>query len=220
MANIYRHEVLDKWFAKDIQPRLKGRCFLIRYADDFVMGFEREDDARRVTEVLPKRFGRFGLELHSEKTRIVPFRWPARWEKHRDRERWQSFNFLGFTHFWRRSRKGNWVVGEKTAKDRLARGLKVVNLWCRANRQEPLDQQQKTLNQKLQGHYAYFGVTGNTWCLARYWRGVRRCWHRWLRRRTKWESTFQWDWFERTIAANYPLLPPRVVHSVYARAKP
>jgi group II intron reverse transcriptase/maturase len=220
LANIYLHEVLDKWFAKDIQPRLKGRCFLIRYADDFVMGFELEDDAKRVMEVLPKRFGRFGLELHPEKTRIVPFRWPARWEKRRDKERSQSFNFLGFTHYWRRSRKGNWVVGEKTAKDRISRSLKVVNQWCREHRHEPLKEQQKTLNQKLQGHYAYFGVTGNSRCLAQYWRGVRLYWHRWLRRRSKWEGSLHWDWYERTIEANYPLSEPHVVHSVYAHANP
>jgi hypothetical protein len=213
LANIYLHEVLDKWFAEQITPRLKGRCFMIRYADDFVMGFTREDDARRVMEVLPKRFGRFGLELHPEKTRILPFAQPPRGANRRDRERSQSFDFLAFTHFWRKSRKGNWVVGHKTAKDRLARSLKSVNQWCRENRHEPLAEQQKALNQKLQGHYAYFGVTGNIRCVGRYWRGVRRYWHRWLRRRSKWEGSLDWDWYERTIEANFPLLKPRIVHS-------
>ncbi len=219
LSNIFLHEVLDKWFAEQIKPRLKGRCFMIRYADDFIMGFEYERDAERVMEVLWKRFARFGLELHPEKTRIVPFRQPPAGGP-RDRRDSQSFDFLGFTHYWGKSRKGNWVVQRKTASDRLRRSLKAVNQWCRENRHEPVADQQLALNQKLQGHYGYFGITGNFWSLQRYYRGICRYWHKWLRRRDRDNSHLNWDWFHRAILANHPLLCPRVVHSVYTRAKP
>ena len=220
LSNIFLHEVLDKWFAGQIKPRLKGRCFLIRYADDFVMGFECKRDAERVMEVLWKRFARYGLELHSEKTRIVPFRRPGKGEDKRDRQSSQSFDFLGFTHYWGKSLKGNWVVKKKTAKDRLCRSLKAINQWCREHRHLPLAEQQITLRQKLQGHYAYFGLTGNSSSLHRYAMGVRYYWHKWLRRRHRQSNAWDWQWFQDTIEANYPLPKPRVVHSVYACAKP
>jgi group II intron reverse transcriptase/maturase len=220
LSNIVLHEVLDKWFAEQVRPRLYGRGFLVRYADDFVMGFERKDDAERVMRVLSKRFARFGLELHAEKTRIVPFGRPGRGDGKRNKGSSRSFDFLGFTHYWGKSLKGNWVVKKKTAKDRLSRSLKLVNQWCREHRHEPLDGQQKTLNQKLLGHFAYFGITGNGRSIHEYREGVRRYWHKWLRRRHRWNNSWDWDWYERTIAANYPLVRPRIVHSVYARAKP
>jgi len=220
LSNIFLHEVLDKWFAEQIKPRLKGRCFLIRYCDDFIMGFEHRRDAERVLEVLPKRFGRFGLKLHPEKTRIVPFRQPGKDEDKRDRRGSQSFDFLAFTHYWCKSLKGNWVVKKKTAKDRLSRSLKVINQWCRENRHKKLADQHEALKRKMLGHYAYFGITGNSRSLHKYAEGVRHYWHKWLRRRTRWPNDWDWEWYDRTIAANYPLPGPRIVHSVYTRAKP
>ena len=220
LSNIFLHEVLDKWFAEQIKPRLQGRCFLIRYADDFIMGFEYRRDAVRVLEVLWKRFARFGLELHPEKTRIVPFTRPRRDDDKKDKGGSQSFDFLAFTHYWGRSLQGSWVVKKKTAKDRLCRSLKVINRWCRKNRHLKLKVQQVALRQKMLGHYAYFGVTGNSRSLHKYAEGVRRYWHKWLRRRHRWGNDWNWDWYERTIAANYPLPQPRIVHSVYHRANP
>ncbi|MFH0823533.1 MAG: group II intron reverse transcriptase/maturase [Pseudomonadota bacterium] len=126
LANLYLHEVLDKWYAKAIKSRLKGRSFLIRYADDFVMGFEREEDARRVMEVLPKRFARYSLSLNMQTTRVVDFRKPSRPE-----DKPESFDFLGFTHYWGRSRDGRMICKLKTAKDRLARSCRAVWEWCR-----------------------------------------------------------------------------------------
>ena len=150
----------------------------------------------------------------------MPFRRPGKDESKRDRKSSQSFDFLGFTHYWARSLKGNWVVKKKTAKDRLSRSLKIINQWCRNNRHLPLVDQHTTLKQKLQGHYAYFGLTGNSRSLHQYAMGVRYYWHKWLRRRHRQSNNWDWEWFENTIEANYPLPPPRIVHSVYARAKP
>ena len=220
LSNVFLHEILDKWFAEQIKPRLKGRCFMIRYADDFIMGFELKEDAERVMEVLWKRFARFGLQLHPEKTRIVPFKRPGRDEDRKDKGSAQSFDFLAFTHYWGKSLKGNWVVKKKTAKDRLCRSLKVINQWCRKNRHLKVKDQQNALRQKMLGHYAYFGVTGNSRSLHQYAEGVRRYWHKWLRRRHRRNHRWDWQWYDRTIAANYPLPRPRIVHSVYAHAKP
>ena len=127
LSNIFLHYVLDDWFKRDVQPRLKGRSFLIRYADDFVMGFSHEEDARRVLAVLPKRFAKYGLTIHPDKTRLVPFERPDRGPTPPDEERREppgTFDLLGFTHFWSRSRYGNWVVKQKTADSRFSRGLK------------------------------------------------------------------------------------------------
>jgi group II intron reverse transcriptase/maturase len=215
LANVYLHEVLDVWFADAVQPQMRGRSFLVRYADDAVLVFEREDDARRVLEVLPKRFGRFGLRLHPEKTRLVDFRRP------RDRDRGsgkgpESFQLLGFTHYWARSRKGSWVVKQKTDRKRLSRAVKTVNKWCRVMRHRPVWWQWSRLAKKLRGHYAYYGITGNYIALVRFARAVERCWRKWLSRRSQKGYV---DWVRmRGILSRYPLPRPRVVHSVYRRA--
>src|SRR5258707_767332 len=124
LANVYLHTVLDVWFASEVQPRLRGRSFLIRYAVDFVIGFAEESDARRVLDVLPKRFGKYGLTIHPDKTRLLAFRPPvesfAR-EVPVDGSEPESFDLLGFTHYWGLSRAGNWVVKRRTSKDRLRR---------------------------------------------------------------------------------------------------
>jgi RNA-directed DNA polymerase len=215
LSNIFLHEVLDKWFVQMIQPRLHGKGFLVRYADDFVMGFQRKEDAERVMEVLPKRFARYGLTLHMGKTRIVPFKRPGAGEDKRDKKSSQSFDFLGFTHYWAKSLKGNWVVKKKTAETRLSRALQAINEWCRKHRHDPLHEQQVGLNFKLAGHYAYFGVTGNARSLHRYRERVRRYWLKWLNRRHRVRHSLSWERFKTVHEATYPLLRPRIVHSVY-----
>jgi len=127
LSNVYLHYVLDLWFEQDVKPHLRGRSFLIRYADDFVMGFTCEEDARRVLEVLPKRFGKYGLTIHPDKTRLVPFGHPER--RRRDDsgpEGPGSFDFLGFTHYWGRSRKGNAVVRRQTSASRFNRAIRTM----------------------------------------------------------------------------------------------
>jgi RNA-directed DNA polymerase len=207
--------VLDVWFAEEVQPRLQGRAFLIRYADDFIMGFACEGDARRVLEVLPKRFGKYGLTLHPDKTRLVAFVSPARSPKDASGKGSSpgTFDLLGFTHFWARSRRGNWVVKRRTATSRLQRALGKIADWCRGNRHEPVAEQQQTLWQKLRGHFWYYGITGNGEALRCFRDGVIRLWRKWLSRRTRGDP-FTWERFN-LLLKGYPLPAAVVVHSVY-----
>jgi len=212
LANIYLHEVLDVWWERDVRPRLRGRTALVRYADDFVMVFETEEDARRVAEVLPKRFAKYGLRLHPEKTRLVRFTRPDS-EPPDGGPGPGSFDLLGFKHFWGKSRKGNWVVKKKTAKDRFARTLRRISEWCRDHRHEPIKDQHATLTRKLRGHDAYFGITGNGAALVTLRHCVNRVWQQWLSRRS-WTATVTWSQMCRLLGA-FPLPPARVVHSIY-----
>jgi RNA-directed DNA polymerase len=218
LANIYLHYVLDEWFEQEVKPRLRGRAFLIRYADDFVMGFACEEDARRVWDVLPKRFGKYGLTIHPDKTRLVPFGSPGR----DDREplgpdcRPGTFDFLGFTHYWGRSRKGNAVVMRQTSASRFSRAVRTIAQWCRRNRHRPIPEQHATLSQKLRGHYGYYGITGNSRALVNLRHVVTGLWHKWLSRRS-WAGYLSWPRFQR-LHASYALPPPVVVHSVYRQA--
>jgi group II intron reverse transcriptase/maturase len=208
LANLYLHEVLDQWFEEEVRSRLHGRAFLTRFADDAVLSFERQDDARRVFAVLPKRFGRFGLRLHPEKTRLVPFRHPAR-ESLRSKGP-GSFAFLGFTHYWARSRRGNWVVKRKTAASRQRRALREIGRWCRRHRHQSVAWQHWQLSRKLRGHYAYYGITGNSRALGAFWYQTRRSWRKWLNRRSN-RARMTWTRFER-LTQRYPLPGPKIVH--------
>ncbi len=217
LANIYLHEVLDTWFERDVKPRLKGRAFLVRYADDFVICFSEEDDARRVLDVLPKRFGKYGLTLHPEKTRLVSFHRPrpSSWRKRDDDPpRPGTFDLLGFTHYWGTSRNGKWVLKRKTAKARFTRAIKAIRQWCHFNRHRPLSEQQRALSAKLRGHAAYYGMTGNGRALWRFARETYRAWWKWLLRRSQRSA------WKRLLAElrKYPLHEPRVVHSIYRTA--
>ena len=215
LSNLYLHHVLDLWFEQEVKPRLKGRAFEIRFADDAALVFEREEDARRVLAVLAKRFARYGLRLHPEKTRLVNFRRPiqtARGGSQRER----SFTLLGFSHYWGRSRKGRWVVQRKTNRDRFTRAVRAIGQWCRRHRHWSLADQQAALRRKLQGHYAYYGITGNARALGRFHYEVRRAWYKWLKRRS-WRTRLNWARFDR-LTKRYRLPPPRVVHSIYGRA--
>jgi group II intron reverse transcriptase/maturase len=214
LANIYLHEVLDGWFEDVARPRMLGRVKLVRYADDAVIVCEREDDAKRLMAVLPKRFGKYGLTLHPEKTRLMRFVRPRQGEAEPTGE---SFDFLGFTLHWAKSRRGKWIVRKRTAKRRLRRALVRINDWCRDHRHMRVAEQQVVLSQKLAGHYAYFGVTGNFAALARFFREVVTRWRRWLGRRSQ-RGYLTWKALH-ALLARYPLPRPRIVHSIYA-AKP
>ena len=219
LANVFLHYVLDDWFAREVQPRLKGRAFLVRYADDAVIGFTDEQDARRVQEVLPKRFGKYGLTLHPEKTRLVRFQRPPRRSDHKrppsDRGP-GTFDLLGFTHYWGLSRRGNWVVKRKTASSRFTRALRTIARWCRLHRHDPLADQQQTLGRKLRGHFAYYGITPNFDALGRFRWEVKRIWRKWLGRRKR-DGSLPWAQMTRLLE-HYPLPKAAVVHSVYRRA--
>lgn len=209
LSNIYLHHVLDAWYVREVQSRLRGRSFLVRFADDFVIGCEREDDARKVMEVLPKRFGRFKLTIHPTKTTLVRFRKPpSRTEVDRENG---SFEFLGFTHFWDRSRRGYWVIKRKTAKKRLRRTMQALWQWCRDHRHRPLPEQHQALSQKLRGHYQYFGIRGNYKMLEVVMEHTEKAWRQWLGRRST--RRMSWDRFER-IRELFPLPKPRIVHAI------
>jgi RNA-directed DNA polymerase len=212
LANIYLHDALDVWFEREVKPRLRGKATLIRFADDFVVVFEKEKDARRFAEVLPKRFAKYGLRLHPEKTRLVEFQRPKTSPIAGGSDT-ESFDLLGFTHFWGRSQKGNWVVQRKTAKDRFKRTLQRISMWCSRNRHLPIEEQHKGLSAKLRGHDAYFGITKNGRALQALRQEVRRIWYKWLTRRS-WKSRWNWQRMIRLLA-RLPLPPARVVHSVY-----
>jgi RNA-directed DNA polymerase len=215
LSNVYLHEVLDRWFAEQVKPRLRGRAYLTRFADDFVMTFEREEDALRVKAVLAKRFDKYGLRLHPTKTRLVRFHPPSVSNPEGgEGQRQRSFDLLGFTLYWGRSRKGRWVVQQKTMKSRFRRALRRISMWCRENRHLPEKEQSEALAQKLNGHYSYYGVTGNYRALLQLYERVKRIWHKWLGRRSN--RPLYWDRMLAILQA-FPLPRPRVVHSVYLR---
>ncbi|WP_205738476.1 reverse transcriptase domain-containing protein [Billgrantia endophytica] len=203
LANVYLHYVLDEWFESDVKPRLQGRAFEVRFADDAILAFSNEADARKVMAVLTKRFARFGLTLHPTKTRLVRFR------PHRE-QRTETFDFLGFTHYWGKSWRGCWVIKRKTAKDRFRRGLKRIAVWCRANRHSPLRDQHRQLCRKVQGHNAYYGIRGNMKALQAFRYRVERCWIKWLGQRSQ-KARNVWDRVD-VLRKALPLPWARIIH--------
>ena len=213
LANVYLHYVLDRWFEQEVKPRLRGRAFLIRYADDLVIGFTDAADAERVQAVLPKRFGKYGLTLHPTKTRLAPFQRPSQrpGREPPPQERPGTFDFLGFTHYWGKSRKGYNVVKQQTAASRLRRTIGTIVDWCRRNSHRPLREQHRELSRKLIGHYGYYGITGNANALVAVFNRATELWRRWLSRRS-WAGRLSWIGFKRVLG-RLALPRPRVVHS-------
>lgn len=205
LSNIFLHYVLDDWYIKEVQPRMKGKCFLIRYADDFIMGFQLESDAKRIMEVLPKRFNRFELELHPEKTKLIPFGRPSVKPE-------GTFDFLGFTFYWGKSLKGNWVIKKQTARKRRNRFMRMLWNWCKERRHDPLKEQHETLCSKLRGFYQYFGVRGNYKALEVVYEYAQEAWRRWLGQRHR-DGYISYEKFSR-ILESFPLPRPRIVHNI------
>ena len=195
LANIYLHEVLDGWWAQDVLPRMRGRASMVRYADDFVMIFEDRIDAERVMAVLPKRMQRFGLTVHPEKTRLVRFGRPRDGGREAPPD---SFDFLGFTHFWCRTRNARWMFRRKTSKKRFSRSLTAIGDWIRGARHRPLAEQAKILGAKLTGHFSYYGVAGNADSINRFHYEVRCLWKKWLDRRSQ-RGWLTWDRFNALL---------------------
>ncbi len=210
LANIFLHDILDDWFVKEVKPRLKGKSFLIRFADDFIIGFEKEEDALRAKTVLFKRFARFGLSLHPKKTKLIPFGRPDKTEKP-DKNN-GSFDFLAFTHFWAKARNGSWVIKRKTAKKRLRRAMVSLRIWCRNNRHEDVAFQHKKLCQKLRGHFQYYGIRGNYRLMEQVFKRTEQSWRYWLSRRSR-KSLISWADFDK-MRLMLPLPKPRIVHSI------
>jgi RNA-directed DNA polymerase len=204
LGNVYLHYALDEWFARDVVPRLRGLAKLVRYADDFVIGFERKEDAERVLQVIPQRLQRYGLRLSPEKTRLIQFARPG---KDDDGGGNGTFDFLGFTWYWSRPRN-EWTVNVKTRTSRLTRALVAIAEWCRKCRHDPVREQHVGLKRRLQGHYNYFAVSTNrraVWRLL-YW--TTRIWRRTLSRRSQ-RSRITWPRFNR-IERALPLPRPKL----------
>ncbi len=208
LSNIYLHTVLDEWYVLDIRPHLKSKSFLVRYADDFVMGFANKADAESMLAALTARFAEYGLQIHPEKTRLVRFERPGRTANAGEKP--ETFDFLGFTHYWGKSRKGNMVVQRKTSGKRLRRTLGAIKEWGWKHRHLPLKEQQEKINRTLTGHYAYYGITGNSRRLREVHYQVKQLWRKWLGRRNR-DGPMNWKAFGQLLV-NYPLAPPRIVH--------
>jgi RNA-directed DNA polymerase len=219
LANIFLHYVLDEWIEEEVRPRLKGGAFVIRYADDFVIGVAREDDARRIMEVLPKRMSKYGLTVHPEKTRLVRFQ-PPRATDSETEERVPpeptTFDFLGFTHYWGRSRQGAWVVKRRTAASRLKRALSALSEWCRKDRHVPIKEQHQKLTPELRGHYGYYGIIGNFYSILEFRETARGIWRRHLSRRRR-DGEMTWAEFTR-LEKRYSRPRARVVHGLRSGA--
>jgi group II intron reverse transcriptase/maturase len=213
LGNIYLHYVLDKWFEREVQPRLRGHSRLIRYCDDFVIGFRHKEDAERVLEVMKKRMGRYGLTLHPEKTRLIPFRRPPMGAPQGSSPK--TFDFLGFTLFWRRNRRGAWAFGMKTRKARVQRTLRSLHEWCRRHRHLPRKVQHAALASRLHGHYNYFAVNGNMRSLKQVLLRAERIWLYWLRRCSQRGRRLTWERFGAYLA-QFPLPAPRIKVQIWA----
>jgi group II intron reverse transcriptase/maturase len=208
LANIFLHIVLDEWFQTEVRPRMGGNCFQVRFADDFVMGFNLKSDAERVYQVLPKRFERFGLRIHPEKSRMVQFSRPY-WKQGKGPG---SFAFLGFTHYWGKTLSGGWTIKRKTQGKRLSRFLSGIGDWCKENRHETMAKQYGILSAKLRGHYQYYGVRGNFKMLEVVYEGTRVKWKKWLSRRNS-KDRMGWEKFAAQVEEIFGLPKPRIVHA-------
>lgn len=213
LGNIYLHNALDKWFEEQVKPRLKGKATLIRYADDLLVAFELREDAERVMGVLGKRVGRFKLSLHPDKTRMIDFRRPP-WSQTSGKGP-DTFDFLGFTVYWRRNRRGQgWHVSWRTRKARLRRAINTAYQWCRCHRHLPVPVQHKALKRRIQGHYNYFGVSDNHKSLSTLNFYVQRAWYKWLNRRSQ-RSRLNWERY-KDLLRDFPLPKPKVYVNLWA----
>jgi group II intron reverse transcriptase/maturase len=214
LSNIFLHYVLDLWFDRRVKRQVRGGCFLVRYADDFVCLLQYQEDARYVAEQLWERFAEFDLQLHPEKTRVISFGRYERENARRQKRRAHTFDFLGFTHFCGRSRRGKFIVGRRTSRKKFRTKCKELVQWLKRIRNYlPVKQWWPILAAKLRGHYQYYGVSGNMPSLKRYYRVAIRQTLKWLNRRSQ-RRSFNWDRFYEYLK-HYPLPTPRIVHDLY-----
>jgi group II intron reverse transcriptase/maturase len=207
LSNLFLHEVLDDWFVKVVKPRMKGKASMVRYADDAVILCELKEDAERIYKVLGARFEKYGLTIHPEKTRLLDFTKPKDGQGKGN----SSFTFLGFTHYWSKSRKGKWIVGRKTDSKRFKRAIAVISAWCKANRNKQLREQWEMLKRKITGHYAYYGISLNFRSISEFYTRVQTVWLKWLNRRGN-KGKRNWNSFKEYLK-DWPLPKPRIMHS-------
>jgi len=210
LANVYLHYVLDEWMETVVKPRLRGEMYLIRFADDFIIGFQYREDAERVASVLRKRLGKYGLELSEEKTRLIAFgRFAEGTLRRQGQRKPPTFDFLGFTHICAWSRNGKFTVHVRTARKRLRRAMQHVAAWCQSHRHLAVREQHRRLTRTLMGHYAYYGRRSNLPSLDRFLQFTERTWYKWLRRRSQ-QRQLSWEAY-RTFLRRSPLPRPHVM---------
>jgi RNA-directed DNA polymerase len=215
LSNIYLHEVLDTWFEQTVKPRLRGHAYLYRFADDFIICFESEHDARRVIDVIPKRLQKYGLTIHPEKTKLIRFKRPPYGTDTDNDNKPDTFDLLGFTFYWDKSRKGKWVIKQKTSSKRIRRVLKSINTWLKENRHMKAAKQHEKLSEKLNGHYNYYGITFNGKSLSKVKDRIQTLWQKWLNRRSQ-RNRMTYGKFN-LLLKRYPLPKPVIIHSIYRR---
>jgi group II intron reverse transcriptase/maturase len=214
LSNIFLHYVLDLWFEKKIKPQMRGECHLVRYADDFIVMVRYADDAKIIAEALRNRFAAFDLELHPDKTRVISFgRYEPDNAKRQNRTA-NTFDFLGFTHYCGRSRKGTFLLGRKTSRKRFRKKCKAMKEWLKAIRNtRKVKEWWPMLKAKLNGHYQYYGVSGNYRSIYRFFNATRRMTLKWLNRRSQ-KKSFNGEGFQDYLN-RFPLPTPHVVHNFY-----
>jgi len=213
LSNVYLHYVLDLWFERWLTKRCRGKVFLVRYCDDFIALFEREEDARWFREELPKRLAKFGLEIEPSKTQMLPFGVYQGRKKTASFTQPRTFNFLGFTHYMGRNRRGQPLLGRKTERDRIRRKLKEVKQRLKAMRTHGTNAMVDYVVRHVRGHLQYYGVSGNSRAIGRYWWLVRRLLFKWLNRRSQ-KRSLTWEKYLLLLAAR-KLPKPRLVHRFY-----
>ncbi|MCP4900240.1 MAG: reverse transcriptase [bacterium] len=214
LANVYLHYTLDLWFVRTYLKSCDGAARLIRYADDFVVCFQREADAKRFRFELEQRLACFGLEVAPEKTRCIEFGPDAQRRAKARGEKAATFDFLGLTHYCSRSRNGRrFRMKRKTISKRLTAKLRGFKDWLRKNRTLPTPEILRTIARKLRGHYGYYGVTDNSRGISAYYYGVRGILHKWLNRRGK-KGCCSWEKFGKLLS-RYPLPAPRIMVNLF-----
>jgi group II intron reverse transcriptase/maturase len=217
LSNVFLHYVLDLWFEKKVKPQIAGRGYMVRYCDDFICMAQKVGEARRIKQLLEERFAEFDLELHPDKTRVLSFGRYERENAEREDRKANTFDFLGFTHYSGKSRKGKFIVGRTTSRAKFRKKCKELNSWLKAVRNTAKAKEWwPILKAKLRGHYQYYGVSGNMAAMKRYYAAALRLTRKWLNRRSQ-RKVYGWDSFMEYLK-HYPLPIPRITHDLYTLA--
>ena len=204
LCNVYLHYVLDQWMMETVRPLLKGEIFMVRYADDFVIGFEYQEDALKVMNTLPKRMNKYGLRIHPEKTKLVDFNPYGNGKV-------PTIDFLGFTHYWTKSKKGIAIIKRRTTAKGLRKGISKIEDYCKDHRHERLKVQHKKLKSKLHGLYQYHGIRSNFQALKAFYRTVHQRWFYWLNRRSQ-TNSYTWKGYKKLLE-HFVFPRPRIIHN-------
>jgi RNA-directed DNA polymerase len=214
LANIYLHYVLDLWFERVVKKQLTGYAQLVRYCDDFIVCFQRGNGAKVFEEMLKERLGKFGLKVAEGKSRVIGFG-RYEWEKVRQEGgEVATFDFLGFTHYCDKTRRGKFKLGRKTSSKKYRQKMKAVNQWLkRVRNQVTLAEWWKVYRLKLLGHYRYYGISGNMLALRRFFRETSELGFKWINRRSQ-KKSFTYAQYCNFKKYN-PLPEPKIYHLTY-----